>query len=196
MQSKLWMLPPVKGLMHRYQVLSLTVQQFHAIITGCYSKLFFQPPRLGWGSHNLNETDLEIDSAICSMIEALSLVDVNLCYSGAFLHPLAPNKKAKKFNIHHYMALFLKVPSKCNTCCQSWIEPRIVRKEREMAFRSIIKLCYKCHPSSEEWNSCIHIITLGIQKAVQIHWLESNTQSLFHFSPPTHSEPSNSKSQI
>lgn len=28
------------------------------------------------------------------------------------------------------------------------MEPRIVRKNREMAFRSIIKLCYKCHPSS------------------------------------------------
>lgn len=46
------------------------------------------------------------------------------------------------------MALLLKVLSKCNTCCQSWIEPRIVRNNREMAFRSIIKLCYKCHPSS------------------------------------------------
>lgn len=83
------------------------------------------------------------------MMEALSPVDVNLCHSGAFQHPSSPSKKAKKFNIYLYMALFLKVLSKCNTCCQSWIELWIVRKNREMAFRSIIKLCYKCHPSCE-----------------------------------------------
>lgn len=82
------------------------------------------------------------------MMEALSPVDVNLCHSEAFQHPSSPNKKAEKFNTHLSMALLLKVLSKCNTCCQSWIEPRIVRKNREMAFRSIIKLCYKCHPSS------------------------------------------------
>ncbi len=82
------------------------------------------------------------------MMEALSPVDVNLCYSEAFQHPSSPNKKAEKFNIHLSMALLLKVLSKCNTCCQSWIEPGIVRKNREMAFRSIIKLCCKCHPSS------------------------------------------------
>lgn len=82
------------------------------------------------------------------MMEPLSPVDVNLCYSEAFQHPSSPNKKAEKFNIHLSMALLRKVLSKCNTCCQSWIEPRIVRNNREMAFRSIIKLCYKCHPSS------------------------------------------------
>lgn len=142
------MVPPDKGLIYRYLVLSLTVQQSHAIITGCYGKLFCQPPRSGWGSPNLNETDLEIDSAICSMMEALSPVDVNVCYSEAFQHPSSPNKKAEKFNIHLSMVLLLKVLSKCNTCCQSWIDPRIVRNNREMAFRSIIKLCYKCHPSS------------------------------------------------
>lgn len=139
--------PPDKGLIYRYLGLSVTVQQSYAIITGCYGKLFCQAPRSGWGSRNLNETDLEIDSAICSMVEALSPVDVNLCYSEAFQHPSSPNKKAEKFNIHLSMALLLKVLSKCNTCCQSWIEPRIVRNNREMAFRSIIKLCYKCHPS-------------------------------------------------
>lgn len=57
-------------------------------------------------------------------------------------------KKSEKFNIHLSTALLLKALSECNTCCQSWIEPWVVRNNREMAFRSIIKLCYKCHPSS------------------------------------------------
>lgn len=126
---RLRMLTPDKGLTYRYLVLSLTAQQSHVIIKGCYGKLFCQPPRLGWGSRNLNETDLEIDSAICSMMEALSPVDVNLCYSEAFQRPSSPNKKAEKFNIHLSMALLLKVLSKCNTCCQSWIEPWIVREK-------------------------------------------------------------------
>lgn len=140
-----------KGLTYRYQVLSPSVQQYSAIITGCYSKLFCQPLRLGWGSRNLNETDLEIDSAICSMMEALSPVDVNLCHSGAFQHAPAPNKKAKKFNIHLYMAVFLKVLLKVQHLLPELNGTPNCRgkKNREMAFRSIIKLCYKCHPSGE-----------------------------------------------
>ena len=186
---------PDKGLTYRYLVLSLAVQQSHAIITGCYGKLFCQPPRLGWGSRNLNETDLEIDSAICSMMEALSPVDVNLCYSEAFQHPSSPNKKAEKFNIHLSMALLLKVLSKCNTCCQSWIEPRIVRKNREMAFRSIIKLCYKCHPSSGmEFMHTYYYPGNSKGSADPLAWKQYNLS--FSFSPPTHSEPSNSKTQM
>lgn len=186
------MLTPLKGLTYRYQVLSLSMQQSHTIITGCYSKLFCQPPHLGWGLRNLNETDLEIDSAICSMMEALSPVDVNLCHSGAFQHPSSPSKKAKKFNIYLYMALFLKVLSKCNTCCQSWIELWIVRKNREMAFRSIIKLCYKCHPSCEmEFMHTYYYPGNSKGSADPLAWKQYTPPP-----PPTHSEPSNSKTQM
>lgn len=185
--------PPDKGLIYRYLGLSVTVQQSYAIITGCYGKLFCQAPRSGWGSRNLNETDLEIDSAICSMVEALSPVDVNLCYSEAFQHPSSPNKKAEKFNIHLSMALLLKVLSKCNTCCQSWIEPRIVRNNREMAFRSIIKLCYKCHPSrGMEFMHTYYYPGNSKGSADPLAWKQYNLS--FPFSP-THSEPSNSKTQ-
>lgn len=48
------------------------------------------------------------------------------------------------------MGLFFEVVSKCNTCCQSWKEPqKLIERNRDTAFRSIIKLCYKCQPSGE-----------------------------------------------
>lgn len=189
------MLPPNKGLIYRYRALSLTVQQSHAIITGCYGKLLCQPPRSGWGSPNLNETDLEIDSAICSMMEALSPVDVNVCYSEAFQQPSSPNKKAEKFNIHLSMVLLLKVLSKCNTCCQSWIDPWIVRNNREMAFRSIIKLCYKCHQSSGmEFMHTYYYPGNSKGSADPLSWKQYNLP--FSFPPPTYSEPSNSRTRM
>lgn len=130
------------------------------------------------------------------MMEALSPVDVNLCYSEAFQHPSSPNKKAEKFNIHLSMALLLKVLSKCNTCCQSWIEPRIVRKNREMAFRSIIKLCYKCHPSSGmEFMHTYYYPGNSKGSADPLAWKQYNLSFSFP-PPPTHSEPSNSKTQM
>lgn len=79
-------------------------------------------------------------------MKALIPVDVNLSSSRLFSNLF----QSVKFNIHVCMGLFLEVVWKCNTCCQCWIEPKkLIEKNRDMAFRSIIKLCYKCHPSRE-----------------------------------------------
>lgn len=73
-------------------------------------------------------------------------VDVNL---GSLRHFSTPFQSVK-FNIHVCMGLFFEVVSKCNTCCQSWKEPqKLTERNRDTAFRSIIKLCYKCQPSGE-----------------------------------------------
>lgn len=79
-------------------------------------------------------------------MKALIPVDVNLSSSRLFSNLF----QSVKFNIHVCMGLFLEVVWKCNTCCQSRIESKkLIEKNRDMAFRSIIKLCYKCHPSRE-----------------------------------------------
>lgn len=94
------------------------------------------------------------------------------------------------------MALLLKVLSKCNTCCQNWIEPWIVRNNREMAFRSIIKLCYKCHPSSRMESMHTYYYPRNSKaRADPLAWKQYKLFSFFPF-PLTHSEPSNSKTQM
>lgn len=129
------------------------------------------------------------------MVEALSPVDVNLCYSEAFQHPSSPNKKAEKFNIRLSMVLLLKVLWKCNTCCQSWIERRIVKKNGEMAFRSIIKLCYKCHPSRRtEFMHTYYYPGISKADADPLAWKQYNF--LFSCSFQSHFRPSNSKTQM
>lgn len=103
---------------------------------------------------------------------------------------LSSSKKAEKFDIH-FFTLLLKVLSKCNTFCQSWIELGIVRNNREMAFRSIIKLCYKCHPSSGMGFMHTYYYPRNSKgKADPPAWKQYNFSP---FSPSTHSEPSNSE---
>lgn len=94
------------------------------------------------------------------------------------------------------MPLLLKVLSKCYTCCQSWIEPGVVRNNREMAFRSIIKLCYKCHPSTGmEFMHTYYYPGNSKGGADPLAWKLYNFFFFLLFSAP-HSEPSHSKTQM